>query len=161
MAAKIIDGKAIAARVRAEVAQGVAEVAARAGLPPGLAAVRVGEDPASVIYVRNKIKACKEAGLESFEHALPERTSQEEVWLPDGQKQSNIARVVAVLEPVALRQDHRRRADGGPSPGSARATRGWAHPGRNPAMMPRAARLARRRPGVVHIQSSRGACAAP
>src|SRR5712692_7807215 len=59
MAARIIDGKAIAARVRAEVGVGV--------------------DPASVIYVRNKIKACKEAGLESFEHVLPERTSQEDL----------------------------------------------------------------------------------
>src|SRR2546423_11322697 len=78
MAAKIIDGKAVAARVRAEVAQGVKEVMARAGMPPGLAAVRVGEDPASVIYVRNKIKACKAAGLESFEHALPERTSEDD-----------------------------------------------------------------------------------
>ena len=75
----IIDGKAIAARVRAEVAQGVQEVLSRAGMPPGLAAVRVGEDPASVIYVRNKIKACKEAGLESFEHVLPEHTSQEDL----------------------------------------------------------------------------------
>jgi methylenetetrahydrofolate dehydrogenase (NADP+) / methenyltetrahydrofolate cyclohydrolase len=75
----IIDGKAIAARVRAEVAEGVKELVARAGMPPGLAAVRVGEDPASVIYVRNKIKACKEAGLESFEHVLPERTSQEDL----------------------------------------------------------------------------------
>jgi methylenetetrahydrofolate dehydrogenase (NADP+)/methenyltetrahydrofolate cyclohydrolase len=79
MPAKIIDGKAIAARVRAEVAEGVKEVVARAGMAPGLAAVRVGEDPASVIYVRNKIKACKEAGLESFEHLLPERTTQEDL----------------------------------------------------------------------------------
>ena len=79
MTAKIIDGKAIAARVRAEVAQGVKDLMARAGMPPGLAAVRVGEDPASVIYVRNKIKACREAGLESFEHILPESTSQEDL----------------------------------------------------------------------------------
>ena len=75
----IIDGKAIAARVRAEVAEGVKDLVARAGMPPGLAAVRVGEDPASVIYVRNKIKACKEAGIESFEHLLPERTTQQEL----------------------------------------------------------------------------------
>lgn len=75
----IIDGKAIAARVRAEVAEGVKDLVARAGMPPGLAAVRVGEDPASVIYVRNKIKACKEVGIESFEHILPERTSQEDL----------------------------------------------------------------------------------
>ncbi|MFL5454767.1 MAG: tetrahydrofolate dehydrogenase/cyclohydrolase catalytic domain-containing protein, partial [Myxococcales bacterium] len=79
MAAKIIDGKAIAARVRAEVAQGVKELVARTGLAPGLAAVRVGEDPASIIYVRNKIKACAEVGIASFEHALPERTSQEDL----------------------------------------------------------------------------------
>ena len=79
MAAKIIDGKAIAARVRAEVAEGVKEVLSRAGMAPGLAAVRVGEDPASVIYVRNKIKACKEAGLESFEHILPESTTQQDL----------------------------------------------------------------------------------
>jgi methylenetetrahydrofolate dehydrogenase (NADP+) / methenyltetrahydrofolate cyclohydrolase len=79
MTAKIIDGKAVAARVRGEVAEGVKQVVARAGIAPGLAAVRVGEDPASVIYVRNKIKACKEAGLESFEHILPESTSQEEL----------------------------------------------------------------------------------
>jgi methylenetetrahydrofolate dehydrogenase (NADP+) / methenyltetrahydrofolate cyclohydrolase len=77
--AKIIDGKAIGARVRAEVADGVKDLVARAGLPPGLAAVRVGEDPASVIYVRNKIKACREAGIESFEHILPESTSQEDL----------------------------------------------------------------------------------
>src|SRR5207248_7654267 len=79
MIEKIIDGKAIAARVRAEVAQGVKEFVARNGAPPGLAAVRVGEDPASVIYVRNKIKACKEVGIESFEHLLPERTTQQEL----------------------------------------------------------------------------------
>jgi methylenetetrahydrofolate dehydrogenase (NADP+) / methenyltetrahydrofolate cyclohydrolase len=79
MSGKIIDGKAIAARVRAEVAGGVKQLVARAGIAPGLAAVRVGEDPASVIYVRNKIKACKEAGLESFEHILPESTSQEDL----------------------------------------------------------------------------------
>jgi methylenetetrahydrofolate dehydrogenase (NADP+)/methenyltetrahydrofolate cyclohydrolase len=79
MTAKIIDGKAIAARVRAEVAEGVKELVLRAGVPPGLAAVRVGDDPASVIYVRNKIKACGEAGIASFEHALPEQTSQEDL----------------------------------------------------------------------------------
>ena len=79
MTARIIDGKAIAARVRAEVAEGVKQVVARARIAPGLAAVRVGEDPASVIYVRNKIKACNEAGLESFEHILPDSTAQEDL----------------------------------------------------------------------------------
>jgi methylenetetrahydrofolate dehydrogenase (NADP+)/methenyltetrahydrofolate cyclohydrolase len=79
MAARIIDGKAIAARVRAEVAEQVKAIAAKTGTPPGLALVRVGEDPASVIYVRGKVKACHEAGLGSFEHLLPDSTSQEEL----------------------------------------------------------------------------------
>jgi methylenetetrahydrofolate dehydrogenase (NADP+) / methenyltetrahydrofolate cyclohydrolase len=79
MTARVIDGKAIAARVRAEVAEGVKDVVRRSGIPPGLAAVRVGDDPASVIYVRNKIKACGEAGLASFEHLLPEATTQDEL----------------------------------------------------------------------------------
>jgi len=77
--AAIIDGKAIAARVRAEVAEEVRAVVARAGIAPGLAAVRVGEDPASKVYVGSKIKACAEAGLQSFSHVLPETTSQAEL----------------------------------------------------------------------------------
>ena len=79
MAAQIIDGKAIAATVRAEVAGQVRELVARTGVRPGLAAVRVGEDPASRIYVAGKIKACEEAGLASFLHVLPYTTSQDEL----------------------------------------------------------------------------------
>ena len=75
----IIDGKAIAARVRAEVAEQVKDVVARTSVRPGLAAVRVGEDPASRIYVAGKIKACEEAGLASFLHLLPDSTSQVEL----------------------------------------------------------------------------------
>ena len=75
----IIDGKAIAARVRAEVAEQVKDVLARTSVRPGLAAVRVGEDPASRIYVAGKIKACEEAGLASFLHLLPDSTSQVEL----------------------------------------------------------------------------------
>ena len=63
----IIDGKAIAARVRAEVAKDVSELRAR-GITVGLTVVRVGEDPASAVYVRNKIKACAEVGIVSTEH---------------------------------------------------------------------------------------------
>ena len=77
MTARIIDGKAIAALVRAEVAEQVRQLVAKTGAPPGLALVRVGEDPASVIYVKGKIKACHEAGIASFEHLLPESTTQE------------------------------------------------------------------------------------
>jgi methylenetetrahydrofolate dehydrogenase (NADP+)/methenyltetrahydrofolate cyclohydrolase len=79
VAAQIIDGKAIAAKVRAEVADQVKELVARTGVRPGLAAVRVGEDPASRIYVAGKIKACEEAGLASFLHVLDEKTPQGEL----------------------------------------------------------------------------------
>jgi methylenetetrahydrofolate dehydrogenase (NADP+)/methenyltetrahydrofolate cyclohydrolase len=75
----IIDGKAIAARVRAEVAQAVREIEARAGVKPGLALIRVGNDPASEVYVRGKAKACQETGMAGFEHILPESTSEAEL----------------------------------------------------------------------------------
>jgi methylenetetrahydrofolate dehydrogenase (NADP+)/methenyltetrahydrofolate cyclohydrolase len=75
----IIDGKAIAAKVRAEVAQQVREIEARAGVKPGLALIRVGNDPASEIYVRGKVKACLETGMAGFEHILPEATSEAEL----------------------------------------------------------------------------------
>jgi methylenetetrahydrofolate dehydrogenase (NADP+) / methenyltetrahydrofolate cyclohydrolase len=75
----IIDGKAIAARVRAEVAQAVRDLQARAGVTPGLALVRVGNDPASEVYVRGKVKACLETGMAGFEHILPESTSEAEL----------------------------------------------------------------------------------
>ncbi len=72
MTAALIDGKARAAALRAEVTTGVATMA-RA---PGLAVVLVGEDPASAVYVRSKGKACREAGMESFEHRLSADTSE-------------------------------------------------------------------------------------
>jgi len=75
MAAKILDGKALAARIRAGVADEAKVLAAR-GVQPGLAVVLVGEDPASHIYVRNKTKACAEAGFRTFDHKLPADTSE-------------------------------------------------------------------------------------
>lgn len=72
----LLDGKALAGKVRAEVAQRAARFAARQGRPPGLAVVRVGEDPASAIYVRNKRKASQEAGIASFAHDLPASVSE-------------------------------------------------------------------------------------
>lgn len=77
--ALVIDGKAIAAKVRAEVAQAVREIEARAGVKPGLALIRVGSDPASEVYVRGKVKACHETGMAGFEHILPEATSEAEL----------------------------------------------------------------------------------
>jgi methylenetetrahydrofolate dehydrogenase (NADP+)/methenyltetrahydrofolate cyclohydrolase len=79
MTAKIIDGKAIAAEIRKEIAAGVDKLVSSGGPRPGLATVLVGEDPASHTYVRMKRKACKELGIESFGHELPIDASQEEV----------------------------------------------------------------------------------
>jgi len=77
MSAKLINGKEIAARVRQEVAVGVQARVARGLRAPGLAVVLVGNDPASKVYVGNKRKACKEAGIHSLSYDLPEDTSQE------------------------------------------------------------------------------------
>jgi methylenetetrahydrofolate dehydrogenase (NADP+)/methenyltetrahydrofolate cyclohydrolase len=73
--AQIIDGKAIAAGIRADLARQVAGLAAR-GVTPGLHVVMVGEDPASAVYVRNKSKACAEAGIACEIHHLPAETPQ-------------------------------------------------------------------------------------
>ncbi|HLT58252.1 MAG TPA: bifunctional methylenetetrahydrofolate dehydrogenase/methenyltetrahydrofolate cyclohydrolase FolD [Limnochordales bacterium] len=74
MSATIIDGKAVAADIRRQVAEEAAAFAAATGRPPGLAVIRVGEDPASKIYVNNKRKAAAQVGVRSWEHALPEDT---------------------------------------------------------------------------------------
>ncbi len=79
MTAKIIDGKAIAAELREDVAKGVKELIAAGGTQPGLATVLVGDNPASHTYVRMKRKACAKAGIESFHHELADDASQEEV----------------------------------------------------------------------------------
>ena len=76
MTAKVIDGKAAAAALRADVGAEVANFRAACGRAPGLATVLVGEDPASAVYVRAKGKATIEAGMESFEHKLPVDTSE-------------------------------------------------------------------------------------
>jgi methylenetetrahydrofolate dehydrogenase (NADP+)/methenyltetrahydrofolate cyclohydrolase len=72
---KIIDGKAIAARMRQDIAAEVAQLKA-VGVTPGLAVVLVGDDPASRVYVSMKEKACAEAGIYSDEHKLPAETSE-------------------------------------------------------------------------------------
>ncbi len=71
-----IDGKAIAAKVRADVAADVARIKAQHGFAPGLAVVLVGEDPASKVYVRNKAQQTLEVGMQSFEHKLPAETTE-------------------------------------------------------------------------------------
>ncbi len=74
--AQIIDGKAIAAGVRAKVAAGAASLERSHGIAPGLAVVIVGEDPASQVYVRAKGRATIETGMRSFEHKLPASISE-------------------------------------------------------------------------------------
>ncbi|EGP09478.1 methylenetetrahydrofolate dehydrogenase (NADP+)/ methenyltetrahydrofolate cyclohydrolase [Bradyrhizobiaceae bacterium SG-6C] len=79
MTAKIIDGKIIAADLRARVADEVARVKRDHGLTPGLAVVLVGNDPASEVYVRNKAKQTEAAGMASFEHKLSADTPQKDL----------------------------------------------------------------------------------
>jgi methylenetetrahydrofolate dehydrogenase (NADP+)/methenyltetrahydrofolate cyclohydrolase len=78
-AASIIDGKAIAAMLRGEVAAGVAKLERERGVRPGLAVVLVGEDPASQVYVRNKGEATRAAGMVSSEQKLPAATTEAEL----------------------------------------------------------------------------------
>jgi methylenetetrahydrofolate dehydrogenase (NADP+)/methenyltetrahydrofolate cyclohydrolase len=79
LAARIIDGKAVAASVRARVAEEVPAFEAERGRPPALATVIVGDDPASQVYVGGKHRACEEAGIRSVHHGLPAETSENEL----------------------------------------------------------------------------------
>jgi methylenetetrahydrofolate dehydrogenase (NADP+)/methenyltetrahydrofolate cyclohydrolase len=79
MSAIIIDGKAIAARVRGEVARAVAELVEETGRRPGLATVLVGDDPASAVYVGGKQRACREVGMAAFDKRLPADASHQRV----------------------------------------------------------------------------------
>jgi methylenetetrahydrofolate dehydrogenase (NADP+)/methenyltetrahydrofolate cyclohydrolase len=79
MPAQVIDGKAVAARVRAQVGEGVAQFTAEHGRPPGLATVLVGEDAASAIYVGGKQRATAEVGMRGFDHRLAADATREEV----------------------------------------------------------------------------------
>src|SRR3954470_17700717 len=82
MAAQIIDGKAVAARVRAEVAEEVKAFTDEHGRPPGLATILVGEDPASAVYVGGKQKASAEVGIEGFSHKLARDGSEDDGAAP-------------------------------------------------------------------------------
>lgn len=79
MAARVIDGKAVAASVRERVAVEVATFEAEHGRAPLLVTVIVGDDPASEVYIRNKHRACEEAGMRSAHHGLPAETSEGEL----------------------------------------------------------------------------------
>ena len=80
MTAQLIDGNALSKQMRAQVAIDAAKLTAQ-GVKPGLAVVLVGENPASQVYVRNKVKACEEVGIQSYASYLEEGVTQEE---PEG-----------------------------------------------------------------------------
>lgn len=79
MTAHIIDGVAIAKRIKEGIATHTADIKKRTDIVPGLAVVLVGEDPASQVYVRNKGKACEAVGFKSYSHILPQSSKEEEV----------------------------------------------------------------------------------
>jgi methylenetetrahydrofolate dehydrogenase (NADP+)/methenyltetrahydrofolate cyclohydrolase len=76
VAARVIDGKAVAADLQAKIAAEVGRLSRDKGFTPGLAVVLVGDDPASTVYVRSKVKRTAEAGMRSFDHRLPANVSE-------------------------------------------------------------------------------------
>lgn len=80
MSARIIDGRQVATRLRGEIAVQAAALSA-AGTPPGLAVIMVGDNPASDVYVRNKVNACEKTGIRSVEYRLPASATQDDVAL--------------------------------------------------------------------------------
>ncbi|MQG47955.1 MAG: bifunctional methylenetetrahydrofolate dehydrogenase/methenyltetrahydrofolate cyclohydrolase FolD [SAR202 cluster bacterium] len=101
MTANILDGKALAEEIRGEVAMGVAEMQQKHGITPGLAAVLVGDDPASAIYVRNKRRACDEVGMVSNTILLPSDSTNEQV-LAQVQALNNDPRFHGILVQLPL-----------------------------------------------------------
>ncbi|HSK64921.1 MAG TPA: bifunctional 5,10-methylenetetrahydrofolate dehydrogenase/5,10-methenyltetrahydrofolate cyclohydrolase, partial [Pyrinomonadaceae bacterium] len=77
--ARLLEASSLAARIKHEVQTEIESLVSSRGVRPCLAAVRVGDDPASAVYVRNKIRACEEVGIRSEHHALPETTSTSEL----------------------------------------------------------------------------------
>ena len=80
MSARILDGRRIAQELQERIALRVAERKRRGLAEPGLAVVLVGDDPASAVYVRNKLKACQQVGFRSFDYELPVSTTQSELF---------------------------------------------------------------------------------
>ncbi|MCL4140651.1 UNVERIFIED_CONTAM: hypothetical protein GTU68_021365 [Idotea baltica] len=104
MSAELLDGKKIAGEIRADVAADVASFVADGGAKPCLAAVLVGEDPASQVYVRNKNRACEKAGIEGRTHRLDASTSQGELIDLVGQLNDD-ATVNGILVQLPLPKD--------------------------------------------------------
>lgn len=79
MSAAILDGKAVAAALRADIRERIARRLARGARPPGLAVILIGNNPASEVYVANKRKACEDTGIRSRAHDLPDTVTQQEL----------------------------------------------------------------------------------
>jgi methylenetetrahydrofolate dehydrogenase (NADP+)/methenyltetrahydrofolate cyclohydrolase len=96
--AKLLMGKEVSARIKAELRKEVEELKEK-GINPGLAVIIVGEDPASQVYVRNKERACEECGIYSEKYALPAETTQEELLslIDKLNKQENISGILVQL----------------------------------------------------------------
>ena len=112
MAARVLDGTAVANQIRAEVAPAVAAFTARAGRPPGLGIVLVGDDPASAIYVRNKLKSAGEAGLRADLERMPaDATLAELLAVVDRLNRSDVHDGILVQSPLpAAMGEHAERA---------------------------------------------------
>jgi methylenetetrahydrofolate dehydrogenase (NADP+)/methenyltetrahydrofolate cyclohydrolase len=100
MTAKIIDGKALAEKVRGRIADEVAALKVK-GIVPGLAVVLVGDDPASQVYVRNKVAACEKVGMKSVMHRMPATASEAEL-LSVVQSLNNDATIHGILVQLPL-----------------------------------------------------------
>jgi methylenetetrahydrofolate dehydrogenase (NADP+)/methenyltetrahydrofolate cyclohydrolase len=112
MAARVLDGAVVANAIRSEVAPGVAAFTARAGRPPGLGIILVGDDPASAIYVRNKLKSGAEAGLRTDLEQMPATTSLPELLaVVDRLNHSEVHDGILVQSPLpaAMGEDAERR----------------------------------------------------
>jgi methylenetetrahydrofolate dehydrogenase (NADP+)/methenyltetrahydrofolate cyclohydrolase len=112
MAARILDGAAVASAIRAEVAPGVASFTARTGRPPGLGIVLVGDDPASAIYVRNKLKSGADAGLRTDLERMPATATLAELLATvDRLNRSDVHDGILVQSPLpaAMGEDAERR----------------------------------------------------
>ena len=105
--AKLLMGKEVSARIKAELAEEVKNLK-KEGINPGLAVIIVGEDPASQVYVRNKERACEECGIYSEKYALPEETTQDELLalIDKLNKQENISGILVQL-PVPAHIDEK------------------------------------------------------
>ena len=118
-----MDGKAVSAKVKEQVAQEVAALQGQ-GVCPGLAVVIVGEDPASRIYVNNKKKACQATGIRSEEYALPASTTQEELLaLVDTLNHKEDIHGILVQSPLPKGLDGRRGGGHRPPKGRGRLPR--------------------------------------